>query len=528
MYRKKHLTLKTKTIILVVLTVLICILTIGGIVSYNVNQNQKQVIKNEISSTANIVANDDTVKRDLASHQKPSKNSYLQHYAQSITNSTKTDFIVILNNDLVRYTYPKANHIGKRFSSPNDASKSSHGRIHYSHRRGVLGNGYRVFKPIYYHHNQVGVVCVGMTDKSIAKVTKQADQSVILGSLIALIVGVLLATILAEHVKKILFGMEPDEIATKLTEFYAINNSMDEALIAINTDDVVITMNSLAKRLFKAMKIGQKIDNNLYTTIFLNHAKARSNEIVLVNSKELVVSTNQLIYKTKNYGQIALLKDQSKFQKLSNQLAGTQQYIQSLRAQSHEFLNKLQAISGMIELGQYSEVNKFITQVNNNYQIEFGNLNQQIQSPALVGFLMGKINQSSEQAIKLIVTKNSNLPAQVANEQLNVDLIKILGNLIDNSIDAIKNKGTILVSLNYDVESHILIIEVSDNGSGIPDNIKETILRKNYSTKGKDRGYGLTLINQIVKEHDGFLDISNNKPHGTVVYVELPIKDEQK
>lgn len=73
-----------------------------------------------------------------------------------------------------------------------------------------------------------------------------------------------------------------------------------------------------------------------------------------------------------------------------------------------------------------------------------------------------------------------------------------------------------------------LIIEVSDNGSGIPDNIKETILRKNYSTKGKDRGYGLTLINQIVKEHDGFLDISNNKPHGTVVYVELPIKDEQK
>lgn len=322
--------------------------------------------------------------------------------------------------------------------------------------------------------------------------------------------------------------MEPDEIATKLTELHAIIDSIDEILIAVNEQNIVITTNYLAKKTFPAAKVGTALDANLAKLIF-NHQQShnKTNVPLLINAKEYIVSTSGLVYHDKTYGQIALLQDQSKYQKLSEQLAGSEQYIQALRAQSHEFRNKLQAIYGMIELKQYDNVTNFIGKVNANYQKEFGQLNQQIESPALVGFLTGKINQAKEQKVALTLTSDSYLPQTIVSDQLNLDLIKILGNLIDNALAAIDTSGTIKLELNYDAESKTLIIEVTDNGSGISSAVRKQLFKKNYSTKGKDHGYGLMLVKQIVNNHHGYIDITPCNPHGSNFYLELPINSEE-
>lgn len=529
MSHKSRFTLKAKTVFLVFLTVIIFVLSAGGIASYNVEQNQKRIIKEEINSVAQIIASNSGVKSALNKKTKPFINNPVQKYANQIMHATHVDFIVVLDQNYIRYSHPAENHIGKQFSSPKDAQKSSKGKIHYSHRKGILGTGYRIFKPIFYHDKQVGIVCVGLTDESINKAILSAQKSVFIGSLFALIIGIIFALFLARHVKKSLFDMEPEEIATKLTELYAIIDSIDEALIAINNKNIVVTANYLAKTTFPSIKVGKKLDKTLSQLIFDNEEnQSKTNEPVLINAKEFIVSTNQLIYEKKNYGQIALLQDQSRYQKLSEQLAGSEQYIQALRAQSHEFLNKLQAIYGMIELKQYDNVTKFIGQVNQNYQQEFGQLNQQIESPALVGFLTGKINQAKEQMVNLTVTKDSHLPKKIATDQLNLDLIKILGNLIDNALAAIKNEGKITIALNYDGESSTLIIEVTDNGSGISPQIKRNLFKRRYSTKGKNHGYGLILVNQIINDHHGFLEISSCEPHGSSFYIELPISERKK
>lgn len=525
MLHKSHITLKAKTIFLVLLTVLIFVLAAGGIASYNVEQNQKKTIKEEINSIAKIVSSSQNVKTALSNMKKPTKSNSIQKYATQITTATHVDFIVVLDQNFVRYSHPTQSYIGKKFSSPSDAKKSSNGKVHYSHRKGILGSGYRVFRPIFDNQRQVGMVCVGLTDKSINQAILSAQKSVIIGSFVALIVGVVFALFLAERIKKSLFEMEPDEIATRLTELYAIMDSIDEALIAINNQGIVITANYLAKKTFSAVKVGSQIDSTLTNLIFSSdQSTTKTNEPVLINAKEFIVSTNQLIYEKKNYGQIALLQDQSKYQKLSEQLAGSEQYIQALRAQSHEFLNKLQAIYGMIELKQYDNVANFIDQVNQNYQQEFGQLNHQIESPALVGFLTGKINQAREQKVALIVTRDSHLPQAVVSDQLNLDLIKILGNLIDNALAAIKDTGQIALGINYDHESSTLIIEVTDDGNGISSEAKKHLFKQKYSTKGTNHGYGLILIKQIINNYQGYIEISANQPHGSCFYIELPLK----
>lgn len=529
MRQKISLTLRTKIVIIVILTTFIFILTTSSFVSYNVAQNQKQNIKNEITSTATIVANNIQVQRKLAAKIQPTKNNYLQRYTHTIAKVTKSDFIVIINNNFIRYSHSNTNYIGKKFSSIDDAKKSINGHRHYSHHKGILGTGFRIFEPIFYKNKQVGIVCVGLTDKSINKAIWQAESLIILCSLFAFLIGINLTILLTNHIKKTLLGMEPSEIAVKLTELYAITNSTNEALIAINQQGVIITANLPAQKLFSSIKIGKKIAPALAKSIFPKKKSEQwVNKIIMVNSKELIISTNKLVYQNINYGQMALLRDQSDYQKLSEQLADTQQYIQALRAQSHEFLNKLQAIYGMIELKQYSAVDKFIQQVNHDYQQEFGQLNQQIGAPALVGFLIGKIRQANEQKVNLQITPDSYLPSKIISEQINLDLIKILGNLIDNSLEAINGSGQIFVALNYDYESQIIIVEVTDNGCGISSKVKQHILESNYSTKGINRGYGLALVNQIIKSHVGFLEILPHNPHGTEVYLELPIKQEEK
>lgn len=138
------------------------------------------------------------------------------------------------------------------------------------------------------------------------------------------------------------------------------------------------------------------------------------------------------------------------------------------------------------------------------------------------------MNQAQEQRVNLEITPDSNLPQKIVTEQLNLDLIKILGNLIDNSLAAIKDSGKITLAINFDNESSVLIIEVADTGTGIASAVKKHLFKQKYSTKGKDHGYGLILVQQIIKSYSGHLEVSSCKPHGSNFYIELPLQEKNE
>lgn len=123
--------------------------------------------------------------------------------------------------------------------------------------------------------------------------------------------------------------------------------------------------------------------------------------------------------------------------------------------------------------------------------------------------------------------KNIRLRARFSRELplLSADgrqLKQVFVNLIDNAIQAMNERGEILVRTFYDARRNVVTIHCSDTGTGIPDDMKDRLFIPYFSTKGSGRGLGLAIVHRIISEHDGTIKIEDNTPQGTIFIIELP------
>lgn len=125
------------------------------------------------------------------------------------------------------------------------------------------------------------------------------------------------------------------------------------------------------------------------------------------------------------------------------------------------------------------------------------------------------------------------LPPVNADEK---KLKQVFLNLIQNSIEAMKNKGTLILvtRINTDVivskkdgpPTRMLVVEIKDTGEGIPDEIINKLFTPFFTTKSKGTGLGLFISHKIIEEHAGALKITNNKDKGSTAKVYLPLRKE--
>ncbi|MEG2602086.1 MAG: ATP-binding protein, partial [Carnobacterium sp.] len=265
----------------------------------------------------------------------------------------------------------------------------------------------------------------------------------------------------------------------------------------------------------------------LFEQVFETKEKLKDQALYL-SGIEVIASVAPIFIEGDFAGAVATFRDQSEMQNLIHELSGTEQYIDSMRAQTHEFMNKMHVILGLIELEKYSEVTRFIRQLNNDYQEEVGYITEKIKVPAIAGFLLGKINEAKEQGVEIILEEQSFLPELKTGESIHL-LLQIMGNLLDNAKEAVAHtldkRVTLLVS--YDLEGQILIIKVTDSGQGIAADIQAKMFERGFSTKGEHRGYGLNLIQTIVTNHQGFIEVKSQQNQGTTFYIELPYEMEE-
>jgi len=100
---------------------------------------------------------------------------------------------------------------------------------------------------------------------------------------------------------------------------------------------------------------------------------------------------------------------------------------------------------------------------------------------------------------------------------------RALINIIENAIEAMNGNGKIWIATHFKKEVSRLTIEIADNGPGIPISDRDKLFLPYFSTKKKGRGLGLTIVNEIIAEHKGYLHIEDNKPTGTKFFIELPV-----
>lgn len=526
--------LQTIIISIVLLTTFISLILSSLYIEHYVIKNEYKHAEDKMATIANIFATNDQVKQALLTDKKSQS---IQELSLEVAKVSNMDFIVVLDKNLIRLSHPDPNVIGRPFSNLEDARKALHGESHFSQKTGILGEGIRFFVPVRDDNNDIiGVICAGITLNTLQGDIKHLQSTITFILLIGLIIGIIGAIISSKAIKRILLGLEPSDISRLVQEKQLINDEINEGIIAINSDKEITLVNEAAHRLLSSIdssfKLNEtvKLDNELFSLFFLTCFQTKEKQIdqeLAVQSKTFIATTSPIMTNQVFNGAVATFRDQSEMSQLIHTLSGSQQYIDALRAQTHEFMNKTHVIMGLVEQENYDLVQTYIQQITHDYKKDVGYVTEIIKSPAIAGFILGKINEAQEQTVTLTLNPSSFLPDLKMDSCVH-QIIQILGNLLDNAIDATRKQQTKLItlSISYEIEGHVLIIEVIDSGCGIQTTDVSNLFKKGFSTKGESRGYGLYAISRIVADHEGLIDIKNNEEIGATVYIELPLKEE--
>ncbi len=532
MKKRKRLWNLWKTITLLVCTVVIFSLLVTDIlISHNVERTTEDSQAEKAKTIARIVANDSIVIDGLAGKVDT---ALIQVYTNKILKSTDVQFIVVMDMNGIRKSHPNPQKIGHHFIG-GDEGPVLKGNEHVSLAEGTLGISMRVFVPVFSETGeQLGAVAVGISADNVKERVKESRHIIYIGVGVGVLVGVIGAILLARHIKKSLFGLEPHRIAKILEERNTMLLSVKEGIIAVDKEANVTLINNEAKRLFKKSGLEEDFigkDVELYMPNsrikeVLQTGEVQLNEEQNIYGITIVTNRVPLYVKGEIVGAIATFRDKTEIRKLAEELTGIRLYAEALRAQSHEFMNKMHVVLGLTHMKQYEELQKYVSSMVSEHQYEIGGVMKRIKSPVFAGFLLGKLSYAREKNIKLIIKEDSYLP-EIYDERIIHELITVVGNLIDNALDAVTNceKKQVEVGIQY---GDTLIITVQDTGKGIQEDEMDALFIKGYSTKGDNRGYGLYLVKESIQRINGEIHIHSMVGEGTTITIEIPKSRDER
>lgn len=333
-----------------------------------------------------------------------------------------------------------------------------------------------------------------------------------------------------------MFGLEPFAIAQMFEERSAMLQSVKEGIVAVDNQSYITIANEEAMKIFQkagingnpiGKKVGEYVPNTNLQKI-LQTGEAELDQEQDLHGIRILANRIPVIVDGEIVGAITSFRDKTEIRQLAEKLTDVSNYAEALRSHTHEFMNKMHTIMGMISTKDYDRVTDYVTQIANQYQVEVGSVVSKIKDPVLAGFLLGKISLVREAGGEMILSEESFLPAPAEGEgEVVHELIIIIGNLINNAVEAIEQSKTRLITLDLSYESDILIIEVSDTGQGIDEEMKKNIFKKGYSNKGTDRGLGLYLIERSLERLGGEITVVSRVGYGTTFKVVLPYWGEE-
>jgi PAS domain S-box-containing protein len=483
------------------------------------------IVGDRLLGVARMVADRDDVRQAFSLDHPENE---LQPLAETWRDQSKVDLIVIFDMKGTLFSSPNRSSVGQRFSG-GDEWLALHGEEYISQALDTSGASLRAFVPVYDdQHRQVGVVVVGMWMWHVS--SQVQDMLIDAGavSLLGLIVGVLGAVLVAYSIKASIFGLEPAQIREILEERVAILQSIREGVIAVDKSSRVTMVNKEAERLTGVGQdavgepVSKVLPNTLLPEVVAAGRRDYDQEQMLMGH---VIITNRvpIVVEGKTVGAVATFRDMSEIRELATELTGVKQLAETLRAQAHEFVNRLHTVSGLIQLGRHEEALKYISSVTSDHEQIVGFVTRRIHDPSLAGLMLGKISAANERGITLSLDPDSYVPIRDAGLS-RIDLVTVVGNLIENAFDAVsplpEESRNVWVSL-YNSEKEMLI-EVEDTGVGIEDPNQPYLFERGYTTKAGSKGIGLSLVIAEVNRVEGNIQVESEPGEGTRFTVHLP------
>ncbi|MBP2626659.1 MAG: signal transduction histidine kinase regulating citrate/malate metabolism [Firmicutes bacterium] len=525
--------LQTKIILLVFAVVVVALLPTNALISRSITAEIKDGIGRQATSVAHLMARSSIVIDGLT---KEESIAAMQIYANESADAADVEYIVILNMQGVRKAHPDSTKIGEHFVGGDEADALA-GREYISVARGTLGDSLRAFVPVITPNGeQVGVVVVGILMDDIQVLVREVGKVLLAATVLGMIVGIIGAFMLSHNIKKTLFGLEPEAIAKRLEERNAMLQSVHEGIIAVDKQGIITLVNDEALRMLNSVGL---YDNPIDKPVQAYVPNTRLMEIIKSGNVELnqeqdfhgvSVLTNRLpmMINGKIIGAISTFRDKTEVKMLAEQLTGVRDYVDALRAQAHEFMNKLHVILGLVKLESYDQLATYINRIVSEHEAEVNFVAKRIREPVLAGFILSKLSLAREKNVVMHLAEESDVP-QPKQEQIIHELVTIIGNLVENAFDAVRNTAHKEVELHMYCDEGFLCIHVSDTGAGILPEISENLFIKGISSKGNNRGFGLYLVQRSLEELQGNIEFETRPGEGTVFTVTVPyeIKEDQ-
>jgi two-component system CitB family sensor kinase len=498
---------------------------VGVVVSVVVAQQRLDGAYGERAlAIAQSVASTPTV-RDAMLASDPT--SVIQPVAESVRRGSGASFVVVLNRAGIRYSHPNPSLIGKPVE---DMGPGLDGHTWIGYDNGSVGPSVRAKAPIFDATNHViGVVSVGFQEGVVASalVKELAAVMIVLGSALAL--AVLGSLLLARHVKKRTFGMEPAQIAAMFEQREAILHGIREGTIATDLRGRVTVVNDEALDLLqlKADCVGRALTEVLppgRVRDMLAGGVAETDEVVIAGERVLVANRMPVVARGGTIGFVVTLRDRTELMGVLRELESVRSLSDALRAQAHEFSNRLHMIAGLIEMGRGDEAVRLISEESSLQQELTEKLVQRVGNPVLSALLLGKLVVAEERGIELRISDDTLLTSEVGDPR---DLVTVVGNLIDNACDAaaLQPAGERWVEVSARIDGGDMVVRVHDSGPGIDPALGERIFEEGVSSKNggaaAKRGLGLALVRQVVRRRGGTVEVADHV--GAVFTARVPI-----
>ncbi|MGJ9401755.1 sensor histidine kinase [Arthrobacter sp. KK5.5] len=451
----------------------------------------------------------------------------IQPIAELIRQATNVTYVVVTDADGIRYSHPVPGRIGERVST--DPSVPLSGETFVGTETGTLGSSWRVKVPVRGDREEIiGSVSVGILESEITDDLMEALPVLAAWLAVAAVVGGAGAFYVSRLVWLRIHRQEPEQIAELLTARDAMLHGIGEGVVATDSTGRVTLVNDEATRLLGlgGDAAGRPARDILEASVarVLDDADG-SAELVLAGERVLVAKATAGVVGGRSVGGMLILRDHTELHRALGELTGERDTTQALRAQAHEHSNRMHVISGLLELGQTEQAVDFIGRMDAGGALWGNGALAGITDPEVTALLLAKTVIGREKDIEVAVDPESAYAP--GDARMTADLVTILGNLVDNALEAVGHDGRIEVLVASDDDGAV-VVEVHDDGPGIAAGLGGPVWGLGVSGKAErpgaagGRGIGLALVRRVVDRRAGTADAGASEMGGACFALRLP------
>ncbi|GHK03988.1 ATP-binding protein [Streptomyces sp. NPDC003753] len=457
-------------------------------------------------------------------------NGVVQTTAERIRKASGASYVVVLDLRGIRHSHPMPQLIGEPVNEPIEVLD---GRPRVGSDQGATGRSANAKAPLYGPSGKlVGEVSAGLPERYVLGELWRELPTFGLYAAIATALGSAAAYLLARRLKRTTFGLELEEIAGLFQDREAMLHGIREGVVAFDPDGRVTVVNDEARRL---LGLGTALGSRLEEVLpdgrlrrALDGTLSGTDVSVLTDEHCLVVNRMPVTLRGRELGAVVTVRDRTELIGLLRELDSVRGLTDALRAQQHEFTNRMHTLAGLLDIGDHDAAYEFAVGSAGAGQALTESVRRRIGNSLMVGLIVAKTTVAAERGVRIVLDDGSALGQDPPHLRR---LLTIVGNLLDNAVDAAADgpppAGGRQVRLTLTEGPDHVTVRVADTGPGVPPGAAEAIFEDGWSTRPERgtarRGLGLALVHRLVQRHGGTVAVSEGP--GAVFTVVLPLPD---